>query len=1490
MTRNRSLIRLSAALAGIALVWACGGDSPTAPPTPEPARPSTVTVSPTTARLTALGATVQLMAQVRDQNAGMMAGATVTWSSSDTSVATVDASGLVTGVGEGMATITASAGNASGSAVVSVMQPVATVEVSPSADTIGLGRTLQLTAEGFDENGDAVVGAAFSWESSDAAVATVDTSGLVTGVTVGAATITASAGSGQGTVEITVMDLERAALVALYNATDGPNWVNNENWLTDAPLGEWYGVDTDNSGRVVRLDLDGRWDSDAREYIPHGLSGPVPPELGNLANLTRLDLAHNFLSGPVPTELGNLTDLESLHLGGNDLSGPVPPELGNLANLTRLDLGHNFLSGPVPTELGHLADLEFLHLGYNDLSGPVPTELGHLADLEFLHLGYNDLSGPIPPELGHLTDLESLHLGGNDLSGPIPAELGELANLTWLSLSSNSLTGPVPPELGRLGDLESLTLRYNDLTGPIPESFVELGALERFHFERNADLCAPGTIDFVTWLEGIEDTSGPYCNESDVGVLNLLYETSGGPDWTNSSGWFETPALDDWYGVTADAIGRVVTLDLSRNGLAGQLPGNLSELAQMTELRIAHNTDLSGRLPLSLADLSLGALHYAGTELCAPADASFQAWLDDIVSHEGTSSECGPLSDREVLQALYDVTGGPDWTHNENWRTDAPLGQWYGVEVDDQGRVVGLDFIRNRLTGRIPRELGGLADLRSLRLYRDDLTGPIPPELGHLSQLSRLWLGDNNLSGPIPPELGNLANLRGLLLHSNQLTGPIPPELGHLSQLSRLWLGDNNLSGPIPPELGSLPDLKELYLYENQLSGPIPPQLGNLAHLDRLYLYENQLSGPIPPQLGNLASVDTLSLNDNNLSGPIPPELGHLSQLSRLWLNDNNLSGPIPPELGNLSTLDKLFLDTNALTGPVPPEFGGMTSLRELGLANNPGMAGALPSRLMDLRQLEALLAQGTELCAPSDPGFQAWLRGVHKRRIISCVQGDSPMAYLVQAVQSRAFPVPLVAEEKALLRVFPTARSATSQGIPAVRARFYIDGREMHVEDIPGKSTPIPTEVDEGSLSRSANVEIPDDIMQPGLEMVVEVDPEGTLDETLGVAKRIPENGRIAVEVRTMPLFDLTLIPFVSSETQDSSIVDLVRDMASDPENHEMFRDTRLLPIGPLEVTAHDPVLSSTLDRFAVLRQTDMIRAMEGGTGHYMGLKNESGGVAQRPGRSSVSGPDWDTFAHELGHNMNLAHAPCGGPAGTDPSFPYPDGNIGVWEYDFGGGSLVAPATPDLMSYCGPPNGISDYHFTNALRYRLFDEGPPAAVAVAASTRSLLLWGGVGTEGEPFLEPAFVVDAPPALPDSTGAYRLASQTADGRELFSFTFAMPVVADGDGSSSFVFALPVQPGWTGNLATVTLSGPDGSTTLDSDTDLPMTILLDSSTGQVRGFLRNLSQADAAALAPQAGPTVSTCSSAVGFPMPRRGVGKDSAASNSRGSLHRGFYAP
>ncbi len=148
------------------------------------------------------------------------------------------------------------------------------------------------------------------------------------------------------------VEAERAALVALYEATNGPSWVSSENWLTDAPLGEWYGVETDASGRVVGLDLSGSWDSEAEQSIVHGLSGPIPPELGTLTNLTVLDLGYNLLSGPIPPDLRNLINLSSLNLRRNLLTGPVPPGFGDLRMLERLDLVSNSLSGAIPPELG----------------------------------------------------------------------------------------------------------------------------------------------------------------------------------------------------------------------------------------------------------------------------------------------------------------------------------------------------------------------------------------------------------------------------------------------------------------------------------------------------------------------------------------------------------------------------------------------------------------------------------------------------------------------------------------------------------------------------------------------------------------------------------------------------------------------------------------------------------------------------------------------------------------------------------------------------------------------------------------------------------------------------------------------------------------------------------------------------------------------------------------------------------------------------------
>ena len=1368
MRSHMAMIRLFAIMAAMALAKGCGdGGSPTTPRVdPVQQRPAAVTVSPATAELTAVGATVQLSVEVRDQNGNVMTGAAVTWSTSNPTVATVETSGLVTAVAGGTATVTASAGTATGSAAVTVMQTVASVEVSPAmAELTAVGATVQLTAEAFDANGHPAVGAEFSWESDDPGIATVDASGLVTAVGIGTATITATVGSASGTVTVTVEENpDRAALVALYEATDGANWVNNDNWLTDAPLGEWYGVWTDGQGHVVRLDLAGDWDSQRSQWIPHGLSGAIPSELGKLAGLQSLFLGHNNLSGQIPPELGNLSNLTRLDLQSNDLWGEIPPALANLTNLTRLRLRDNSLTGGVPPELGDLSNLTWLALDANRLAGAIPSELGNLSNLERLYLSENDLSSSIPPELGNLANLESLGIDNNNLSGQIPPELGNLTNLEWLTLGSN------------------------DLGGTIPESFLQLDGLRLFFIGYNKSLCVRGTAVFVAWWRQIEDVdaeSEAFCNGTDLAVLEQLYDVAGGSGWTNARGWLGDAALAGWHGVSTDALGRVTALDLADNELAGRLSGGMGSLARMTELRIGGNPGLSGRLPMSLSGLSLTTLDYAGTDLCVPTAEAFREWLRAVPAHRGTEIPCASLSDREILTAVYESMNGPSWYNSDGWLTDAPIGNWHGVETDDTGRVTSLR------------------------------------------------LGGNNLTGDIPPELGGLADLTVLVVEENDLNGPIPPEIGRLSRLEELWATESNLTGPIPAEFGNLSSLRRAHLWDNALTGSIPPEIGKLSHLREL------------------------GLANNDLSGTMPATLGTLTRLEELWLQGNELAGPIPAEFGGLTALRVLTLDGNNLRGAVPHEFGGMSELRRLSMADNRDMAGRLPLTLTGLQELVALLAGGTDLCVPSDPRFLDWLEGIPTRRIAGCDGGGKATAYLVQAVQSREFPVPLVAGEEALLRVFLTAPEGSTERIPPVRARFYIHGAEIHVAEIPSQTGFIPSEIDEGDLSRSANARIPADIVHQGLEMVIEVDPDGTLDPGLGLPKRIPETGRMAVDVREMPLFDLTVVPFLWAEAPDSAVVDAARAMATDPEGAELLSWTRtLLPVGDLAVRAHAPVVSSSNNSHSLLSETAVIRAMEGTTGHYLGMMSGPvtgpSGIAYGPGRESFSVPGSGIIAHELGHNMSLWHAPCGA-VGVDPSFPYRDGSTGAWGYDLpGGGDPVPPTHFDLMSYCGP-KWISDYHFANALRFRVVDENRHGRVAAAESVRSLLLWGGAGPEGEPVLEPAFVVDAPALLPDSTGMYEITGRSDGGEELFSLSFAMREVPDGDGSSSFAFVIPAQRGWEGSLDSITLTGPAGSFTLDADSDLPMAVLRDPSTGQVRGILRDLpASAVAQAVADAAGP--------------------------------------
>ncbi len=169
--------------------------------------------------------------------------------------------------------------------------------------------------------------------------------------------ITISGGNATQTITIKqrgekeTFDRERAALIALYNATDGDNWKNNENWCSDKPIEEWYGI-------TIKSGWYGNGDA------PRGV-------------VRYIDLQSNNLKGSIPETIADCAYLEYLLLNNNELTGQIPSEIGHLEKLEYLDLSWNKLTGSIPESFGNLKQTS-ITINANGLSGKVPESVMQL--------------------------------------------------------------------------------------------------------------------------------------------------------------------------------------------------------------------------------------------------------------------------------------------------------------------------------------------------------------------------------------------------------------------------------------------------------------------------------------------------------------------------------------------------------------------------------------------------------------------------------------------------------------------------------------------------------------------------------------------------------------------------------------------------------------------------------------------------------------------------------------------------------------------------------------------------------------------------------------------------------------------------------------------------------------------------------------------------------------------------------------------------------
>ncbi|KAL3733428.1 hypothetical protein ACJRO7_022881 [Eucalyptus globulus] len=644
-------------------------------------------------------------------------------------------------------------------------------------------------------------------------------------------------------------------------------------------------------------------------------SGEIPDSVGNMKNLTILDLENCKFTGHIPSSMWNLNQLQVLWIDGNSFSGVVKFELfTKLKNLRQLSVSQE-LNLIYDTLECTFPKLEMLRLHSCNLT-KFPYFLNSLKRLTILDLSSNRISGEIPTWFWRVSHdlLKTLVLsnnvleGGiqllNGITGEIPALICQFSSLQHLDLSDNNLSGNMPSCFGNITNLWSLNLSSNKLQGPLPRSLVKCVNLSTLVLSHNefSDI-------FPHWLEA-----------------SHLY-----------------------------------TLDLQSNEFHGRINVTAFRLSfHVLEILLISNNNFIGLWPIQFfSNTSLAIIDLSNNKFGGPIPLPSPVTYYYSIASNNISGKIPSLICNATQLEIIDLSN------------NSLTGSLPRCLTNFSNSLSVLNLRMNHLEGTIPQFSSSRSSLMTLDLSRNRFEGTLPQSLVKCKYLEVLDLSHNQIKDTFPRWLGTLPELKVLILRSNNLKDllDIPKEAHLFPKLHILDLSNNSFSGPLPANLmmnlkgmmnGKNVQDASLYMtrsfgqgtYENSVAmmmkGLEVELVRILTFLTIIDLSCNSFQGDIPEVIGYLHFLVGLNLSHNHFTGSIPPTLGNLANLGWLDLSSNKFSGLIPRKLGDLASLGYLNLSKNQLTGRIPLDkqlstFSSDSFSGNLGLCGTP-LPEACPS------------------------------------------------------------------------------------------------------------------------------------------------------------------------------------------------------------------------------------------------------------------------------------------------------------------------------------------------------------------------------------------------------------------------------------------------------------------------------------------------------------------------------------------------------------------